>query len=142
MKRRIIGPKIAHSLEKNEAHANIQDGIRVREVYDATMTGGQRAPVEIGRAAGNRDDSILVNERPRGAAWSARHPVKVEIVGSNPIGGALEMSKHGAVRKPAKRPSSNLGDLWVRLPLVSLSDGIDRRVVFFTAACKAVAIKK
>ena len=26
--------------------------------------------------------------RPRGAAWSARHPVKVEAVGSNPIGDA------------------------------------------------------
>jgi hypothetical protein len=26
---------------------------------------------------------------PRGAAWSARHPVKVEVVGSNPIGDAL-----------------------------------------------------
>src|ERR1700677_4000540 len=84
------------------------------------MTRPERAPVTIGRAAGNRDDSILVNERPRGAAWSARHPVKVEIVGSNPIGGALEMSKHGTVRKSAKRPSSNLGDMWVRLPLVSL----------------------
>jgi hypothetical protein len=106
MKRRNTGPKIAHSREKNEAHANIQDGIRVREVYDATMTGGQRAPGEITRVAGSRDNSLFVNERPRGAAWSARHPVKVEIVGSNPIGGALEMSKHGTVRKLAKRPSS------------------------------------
>ena len=26
---------------------------------------------------------------PRGAAWSARHPVTVEAVGSNPIGDAL-----------------------------------------------------
>jgi hypothetical protein len=85
MERRNIGPKIAHSREKNEAHANIQDGIRVREVYDATMTGGQRAPDKIGRAAGNRDDSIFVNERPRGAAWSARHPVKVEIHSQYPV---------------------------------------------------------
>jgi hypothetical protein len=30
-------------------------------------------------------DSVIC---PRGAARSARHPVKVEIVGSNPIGGA------------------------------------------------------
>jgi len=28
------------------------------------------------------------NTRPRGAVWSARHPVTVEIVGSSPIGGA------------------------------------------------------
>jgi hypothetical protein len=28
------------------------------------------------------------SKRPRGAAGSARHPVKVETVGSNPIGGA------------------------------------------------------
>jgi hypothetical protein len=61
MERRIIGPKNAHSLEKNEAHANIQDGIRVREMYDATMTGGQRAAGEITRAAGNRDNSIFVD---------------------------------------------------------------------------------
>jgi hypothetical protein len=27
-------------------------------------------------------------------------------------------TKHGTIRKRAKRPSSNLGDLWVRLPLV------------------------
>ena len=26
---------------------------------------------------------------PRGAVWSARHPVTVEIMGSNPIGDAL-----------------------------------------------------
>jgi hypothetical protein len=26
--------------------------------------------------------------RPRGAAWSARQPVTLEIVGSNPTGGA------------------------------------------------------
>ena len=55
---------------------------------------------------------------PRGAARSARHPVKVETMGSNPIGGAECMRKFGTIRKRAKRPSSNLGDLWVRLPLV------------------------
>jgi len=27
---------------------------------------------------------------PRGAAWSARHPVTVEAMGSNPIGDAFE----------------------------------------------------
>lgn len=51
---------------------------------------------------------------PRGAAWSARLPVTQEIAGSNPVEGAFDSS--GAVRKPAKRPSSNLGDLRVRLP--------------------------
>ena len=33
-------------------------------------------------------DSVFQAICPRGAARSARHPVKVEIVGSNPIGGA------------------------------------------------------
>ena len=53
----------------------------------------------------------------------------------------------GVVRKQAKRPRPpfgrcpNLGDLWVRISLVSLVDGSDRRVVFLMAACKAVAIK-
>ncbi len=56
---------------------------------------------------------------PRRAARSARHPVTVEIVGSNPIGDAQQ---HGTVRKPAKRRSSNLRDrLWVRLPPVLLT---------------------
>jgi hypothetical protein len=46
------------------------------------------------------------------------------------------MDGDGTVRKPAKRVSSNLTDLWVRLPLVP----VDRfRVVFLTAVCKAVA---
>jgi hypothetical protein len=36
-------------------------------------------------------------------------------VGSNPIGGA---GFDGMVRQPAERPSSNLGDLWVRIPPV------------------------
>ena len=31
----------------------------------------------------------LQKQRPRGAVWSARHPVKVEAVGSNPIGDAF-----------------------------------------------------
>ena len=51
---------------------------------------------------------------PRGAAWSARLPVTQEIAGSNPVEGAFDSS--GAVRKSAKRPSSNLGDLRVRIP--------------------------
>ncbi len=41
--------------------------------------------------------------RPRGAVGSARHPVTVEIMGSNPIEDAF----HGAVRNLAKRRSSN-----------------------------------
>ena len=48
----------------------------------------------------------LAQLRPRGAARSARLPVTQEIVGSNPIGDAR---KHGTVRQPAERPSSNLG---------------------------------
>ncbi len=56
--------------------------------------------------------------RPRGAARSARHPVTVKVMGSNPIGDARQS---GAVRKLAKRRSSNLRDcLWVQLPPVLL----------------------
>jgi hypothetical protein len=50
--------------------------------------------------------------RPRGAARSARLLVTQEIAGSNPAGDAFKDC--GAVRKQAKRPSSNLGDLSVR----------------------------
>ena len=35
------------------------------------------------------DSPLLTHERPRGAARSARHPVKVEAIGSNPIGDAV-----------------------------------------------------
>ena len=50
----------------------------------------------IGRAARLRPEGlqvrfllwVLKRIRPRGAVWSARHPVKVEVVGSNPIGDA------------------------------------------------------
>jgi hypothetical protein len=48
------------------------------------------------------------------------------------------MDGDGTVRKPAKRASSNLVDLWVRLPLVPVAF---LRVVFLTAVCKAVAFK-
>ena len=44
---------------------------------------------------------------PRGAVRSARHPVTVEIAGSNPAGDA---QLFGTVRKPAQRRSSNLRD--------------------------------
>lgn len=47
-----------------------------------------------------------INDCPRGVAWSARHPVTVEIVGSNPI----EDAERDAVRNLAKRQSSNLCD--------------------------------
>jgi hypothetical protein len=57
--------------------------------------------------------------RPRRGVWSPRHSVTVETTGSNPVRGA----RNGTVRKPAKRPSSNLGDrLWVRLPPVLLRE--------------------
>jgi hypothetical protein len=39
-----------------------------------------------------------------------------------PSGALNVFLKVGTIRKPAKRPSSNLGDLWVRLPLVPLYD--------------------
>ena len=54
---------------------------------------------------------------------SARHPVTVEIVGSNPIEDAFE---DGTVRNPAKRRSSNLRVLWVRLPLVPVNSRSSR----------------
>jgi hypothetical protein len=46
---------------------------------------------------------VLVGEFGR-----PRHPVTVEIVGSNPIEDAYPTKRRGTVRKPAKRRSSNL----------------------------------
>lgn len=56
----------------------------------------------------------LFTSRPRGAARSARHPVKVEIRGSNPLGDAF--SKHNdAVRNLEKRrgrePRDSMGSI-------------------------------
>ncbi len=45
----------------------------------------------------------------------------MEVAGSNPAGGAE--GGDGTVRKPAKRPGSNPGILWVRLPPVLLEEG-------------------
>ena len=70
------------------------------------------------RCCGFESHSSYSSTRPRGAARSARHPVKVEIRGSNPLGDAFR--QHGAVRNLAKRRSSNLRGLWVRLPPASL----------------------
>ena len=53
---------------------------------------------------------------PRGAAWSARLPVTLEIVGSNPIGDA-------SIARYANRKSGEAQTfvtLWVRLPPVLL----------------------
>ncbi len=72
------------------------------------------------RASGLKPQVSSLRTCPRGAAWSARLPVTQEIAGSNPVEGAFD--KHGAVRKPAKRPSSNLGDLRVRLPPAPLEN--------------------
>ena len=44
------------------------------------------------RNATNNSREARTQIRPRGAARSARHPVTVEIVGSNPIGDAEELS--------------------------------------------------
>jgi hypothetical protein len=66
------------------------------------------------------------NARLRGVARSTRLVVSEEIGGSNPPGGAGCRARR-TVRQSAERPSSNLGDLWVRLPPVRLAR-IDRRV--------------
>ena len=63
--------------------------------------------------------SLILRPRPRGAARSARLPVEQEIAGSNPAGDACR--RNGAVRKTAKRRSSNLRDLRVRLPPAPLA---------------------
>ena len=83
----------------------------------------------------NSGHSTLNRTSPRRAVRSARHPVTVEIVGSNPIEDAYRQVD--AVRNLAKRRSSNLRGLWVRLPPASL-----HWVVFPTAACKAVVRKQ
>jgi hypothetical protein len=92
--------------------------------------------------------AFIISTRPRGAAWSARLPVTQEIAGSNPAGDAcdhhvartLRVPLHepigGAVRKSAKRRSSNLRVLRVRLPPAP------PWAVFLTAACKAVVTKQ
>ena len=60
--------------------------------------------------------------RPRGAVRSARHPVKVEVVGSNPIGDAffvgLRLNRRGSPIGRGIRFKP--GKLWVRIPLASL----------------------
>jgi hypothetical protein len=49
------------------------------------------------------------------------------------------------IRKLAKRPSSNLGDLWVRLPLMPIDDGVEgwcssrRSVKPLPSICEAVS---
>jgi hypothetical protein len=70
--------------------------------------------------------------------WEVRPVVNREVAGSTPAGGA----QIGTVREPAERPSSNLGDVWVRIPPVPFSLILKKKwVVFLTAACKAVAVK-
>ena len=71
----------------------------------------------------------LFTTRPRGAARSARHPVKVEIRGSNPLGDAF-YNKQRRVTQSGKEASTNdafltsssvpetFVILWVRLPPV------------------------
>ena len=84
--------------------------------------------LRIGRSGKRVIGASIRNQlRPRGAVWSARHPVTVEAVGSNPIGDAFDFRlqkadfRFGTVRKPAKRRSSNLRDrLGVRFPPVLL----------------------
>ena len=53
--------------------------------------GGADGSTPASGAGGSRFDSgapDFFNFRPRGPVWSGRHPVKVEVVGSNPIGDA------------------------------------------------------
>ena len=82
---------------------------------------GHRANMRSGGGVCVGEDTDIAS-RPCGAARSARHPVKVETVGSNPIGVTETTERfcgeNGTVRKVAERPSSDLGELWVRLPLV------------------------
>ena len=54
---------------------------------------------------------------PRGAARSARHPVTVEIVGSNPIEDVFE---NGTVRKRQSGEAQTFVSLRVQLPPVPL----------------------
>jgi hypothetical protein len=81
--------------------------------------------------------AFIIRSRPRGAAWSARLPVTQEIAGSNPVEGAFDDG--GAVRKSAKRPSSNLGDLRVRLPPAPLKRTCVGWASASPTACKAAA---
>ena len=68
---------------------------------------------------GRRQHAVTETIKVLAEQRSARLPVTQETVGSNPIGDARQ---HGAVRKLAKRRSSNLRDcLWVRLPHVLLA---------------------
>lgn len=55
---------------------------------------------------------------PCGAARNARHPVTVETWVQIP---SRTFFESGTIRNSAKRRSSNLRVLWVRLPLVSLN---------------------
>ena len=74
--------------------------------------------LEPGMPWGRVPPEPLKTTRPRGAVRSARHPVKVEIMGSNPIGDA-STTWHGTPTGRAtdfKRPW-----LWVRLPPVLLT---------------------
>ena len=60
--------------------------------------------------------------RPRGAAWSARHPVTVEVAGSNPVGDAGIRTARYANRQSGQ--AQTLVILWVRLPPVLLAAGL------------------
>ncbi len=82
------------------------------------------------RCCGFESHSSYSSTRPRGAVRSARHPVKVEIRGSNPLGDAFHKTTRYAIwqRGVDQRclpdvivGARNLRGLWVRLPLASLS---------------------
>ena len=60
------------------------------------------------------------NERPRGAAWSARDPVTVEIAGSNPAGDAFKQMARYASRKSGQAQTL-VNCLRVRLPPAPLN---------------------
>jgi hypothetical protein len=86
--------------------------------------------------------AFIIRSRPRGAAWSARLPVTQDdhathgARGPNPVEGAFD--RHGAVRKSAKRPSSNLGDCGFDSRLRHLRTCVGWASVSPTA-CKAAA---
>ena len=74
--------------------------------------------------------------RPRGAAWSARHSVTVEITGSNPVGDACYRSARYANRK------SGEAQTFVTLSVGSTPTRATLRVVLLMAACKVVVAKQ
>ena len=94
----------------------------------------------------------LKSIRPRGAAWSARHPVTVEITGSNPVGdaGAGLRPEAGGCREflppascPPAAPYANRQSGEAQTFVIAGSTpACATWAVFLTAACKPVVAKQ